>query len=664
MSIKFKILLSMLIMVLSVVSLVSYSYIKNTEENIKQLAVEELETIGFITEDRIKQYMKQLEDSVYLFSSRLLLGKILAEYADKPDKKIVDTIKTIVGMSYTDNGNIEDIIVLDGKGNIVTSKSGEVTKNNFAAEEMFKKSSMNTYMKLNFSSGNKPLIYVGAPILRNGSLVGVAVFKINLDYLNKLLNQRDGLGKTGEALVGAYNKKGELVLFTQLKFASSPLVVPKERTDEAVPMRLALGNNVHRVLEDQLDYRKEPVISSVHYFKPLNIGIVIKKDLKDLMNPVFVLKRDLLAATAISVVIAIIISLLLSYYMGGVINQIVEVASKIANGDFAQRADVSSNDEIGMLAGSVNKMAESLININQTLEERVEEQTKELTYANEKLNYIFDITPNITIVTSGETIIKANRQFLQFTGFRTIEDFSRKYKCICDMFTVANGYLKPEMDNGMNWVEYVYNNPQETHKAMIIKNEVENLFFVNAAKYMEKGEDAYIVVMENITQLQEMAYTDQLTSLANRLKIDEVLNRCCQTSERYKNVFSVIMVDIDFFKSVNDEYGHLVGDEVLKQIAEILDTRTRRVDLVGRWGGEEFIIISKETGLKGATVIAEKVRKRVEEAEFSTGAKHTISLGVAEHKEGETIDELLKRVDDALYKAKNNGRNRVEIASN
>lgn len=140
-----------------------------------------------------------------------------------------------------------------------------------------------------------------------------------------------------------------------------------------------------------------------------------------------------------------------------------------------------------------------------------------------------------------------------------------------------------------------------------------------------------------------------------------MLERCFQSGKRYKRVFSVILIDIDFFKKVNDNHGHLVGDKILKEISIILSTSTRNVDLVGRWGGEEFIIVSKETNIDGAYVMAEKIRKAVESHTFTLDLPVTISMGISEYKDNESADELIKRADDALYMAKENGRNRVEV---
>ena len=131
-------------------------------------------------------------------------------------------------------------------------------------------------------------------------------------------------------------------------------------------------------------------------------------------------------------------------------------------------------------------------------------------------------------------------------------------------------------------------------------------------------------------KLQKLASTDTLTKLSNRSKIDDELFNRHENFKRYQRVFSVIMMDIDFFKKVNDEYGHLVGDYVLKTIANILKENTRGVDVAGRWGGEEFLIICDETDVEGAYVVAEKIRIAIEAYEFDHVGRKTASFGIAQ----------------------------------
>ena len=166
---------------------------------------------------------------------------------------------------------------------------------------------------------------------------------------------------------------------------------------------------------------------------------------------------------------------------------------------------------------------------------------------------------------------------------------------------------------------------------------------------------------EVIDQISKMATTDSMTGLFNRFKIEKIIDAEIIRSNRYNNIFSVIMMDIDHFKRVNDEYGHMVGDQILVEFANILSQRVRNADVFGRWGGEEFIFVCPETEKEEARVLAEDLREMIEAHPFDTIGKKTASFGIASYKSGDTMDTILGRTDRALYQAKKGGRNMVCI---
>jgi len=174
----------------------------------------------------------------------------------------------------------------------------------------------------------------------------------------------------------------------------------------------------------------------------------------------------------------------------------------------------------------------------------------------------------------------------------------------------------------------------------------------------------YMAVRQDITdkkRIEEISITDKLTEIFNRSKLDEALHEEFERFNRYENEFSLILFDIDHFKSVNDNYGHLTGDYVLKTLAGIVKEHIRNIDILGRWGGEEFLIISPNTDISGAETLAEHIRETIEEYSFDEVNKITCSFGVASIKNAEDTDDLLKKVDTVLYESKENGRNRVTV---
>lgn len=165
-----------------------------------------------------------------------------------------------------------------------------------------------------------------------------------------------------------------------------------------------------------------------------------------------------------------------------------------------------------------------------------------------------------------------------------------------------------------------------------------------------------------VQRLRTSAHTDPLTGLANHGAFWDAVTLEHARAERDDTCYSVLLVDLDHFKAINDSHGHQVGDEILKQVGELLQRRTRRVDIAARYGGEEFAVVLSATGSVGARIAGEKVRSRV--ARMASRVDVTASVGVATYRAGDELDpaSVVRAADEALYRAKRNGRDRVEIA--
>lgn len=176
--------------------------------------------------------------------------------------------------------------------------------------------------------------------------------------------------------------------------------------------------------------------------------------------------------------------------------------------------------------------------------------------------------------------------------------------------------------------------------------------------------DSYVSIGMDITakkELEKLASIDKLTGVYNRRRVDEFLQTEIEIAKRHSQKLSVIIVDIDHFKSVNDTHGHQRGDIVLSKTAQIISENLRKSDIFGRYGGEEFLIISTQTNKEQAYVLAEKLRAAVEAYRFEIVGQKTICLGVAELDEGDNEKTVIEKADKALYEAKNSGRNKTVI---
>lgn len=169
-----------------------------------------------------------------------------------------------------------------------------------------------------------------------------------------------------------------------------------------------------------------------------------------------------------------------------------------------------------------------------------------------------------------------------------------------------------------------------------------------------------IKLQEQLDYTNYIANHDKLTSLYNRYKFDESLEKEIQRANRYAHPLSFIITDLDYFKDINDNYGHQTGDKVLIELANILLKNIRDIDILARWGGEEFVMILPDTDKEQVLSLAEKLRIIIQEHSFEQSISLTCSFGVTTFHEDDTNDTIFARMDKALYQAKELGRNRVE----
>ncbi len=194
---------------------------------------------------------------------------------------------------------------------------------------------------------------------------------------------------------------------------------------------------------------------------------------------------------------------------------------------------------------------------------------------------------------------------------------------------------------------------------------------IQALDFRVDGEEAVLWVATNISERHELeqrlltqSRVDPLTGLWNRRKFDDVANQELERARRYAEPVSLLILDIDHFKAINDTHGHQTGDAVLIEIAAILRCGTRASDCVARWGGEEFAILMPETDGVEAARAADNIRAAVEVNLFACGMPVTVSVGISAFRAGaDDLDDLIRRADDALYRAKAAGRNRIDLAA-
>jgi two-component system, cell cycle response regulator len=278
---------------------------------------------------------------------------------------------------------------------------------------------------------------------------------------------------------------------------------------------------------------------------------------------------------------------------------------------------------------------------------------------------ILDFQDHLIFVVENDEIVEFNSAFSKFTGMKK-DVHLHKGNELSQLIVDDINYFTPK--DRTKWIVEFLERPEKHMKIRLRRIDGKTCIFHMKATNINQCENQFLFVCTDISELEEeskrnkhLAMMDPLTNSFNRLKFDEILTSEIRRSERYHHPFSLIMMDIDHFKKVNDCFGHQIGDEVLCTISTIVQQRIRESDIFARWGGEEFIILAPETTIKGAVELAESIRSLINNFSFQKINHITCSFGVAEFNAGKSKRELFSEVDQALYQAKNKGKNCVSV---
>ncbi|BCN93469.1 hypothetical protein THMIRHAM_12540 [Thiomicrorhabdus immobilis] len=262
-------------------------------------------------------------------------------------------------------------------------------------------------------------------------------------------------------------------------------------------------------------------------------------------------------------------------------------------------------------------------------------------------------------------------------GVFTIKDVLRLYRDHNDIQLPISNYMTQPVEvltassSVKQAIEFIKSKPfkrlivvnlEQQMIGMILQKELISLAYNNWSSIMKQHQQELFeinhLLSEQADRYKHLAAFDPLTKLYNRYKFIELYATESLAMQQRQHAMSIIMIDIDYFKKINDEYGHNTGDDVLRITAETLKKPIRNVDIVCRWGGEEFIVLLPTVDEQQAMLIAEKLRLAIEQETFPQGLRVTASLGVCEAQDDEGLEEVVSRADYALYQAKKQGRNR------
>ena len=285
----------------------------------------------------------------------------------------------------------------------------------------------------------------------------------------------------------------------------------------------------------------------------------------------------------------------------------------------------------------------------------------------ENLEKLIETQDNIVILTNGKEIKFANHKFFDFLEFENLERFKEQHKCICEFFIEDDRFFHlKKIKEDDNWVIKIIELEESKRIVSIIGTDSKQyVFSVNVNKF---DEDTMIISFTDISQtifeniyLEEKILHDKLTNAYSREYFDRNYRKFIYESIENHTKLALAILDIDYFKKVNDTYGHDIGDEVLIKFVQTIQNELRKNDILVRWGGEEFILILQLDSQKYLEKKLEHLRKAIELESFPKINNITCSIGGTIYQDSENILKTIKRADEALYKAKAAGRNKVLI---
>jgi diguanylate cyclase (GGDEF)-like protein len=375
-------------------------------------------------------------------------------------------------------------------------------------------------------------------------------------------------------------------------------------------------------------------------------------------------------------------------------------AIKLAPRDMTVRAEEKGADELSYLATSFNVLADEITTWRSNLQEIAASRTKEISVLYDIVDTISEslelhkvlpkvldrVLENLGAEKGAVVLVGSDGRSLDLFGHRGLsEEGAHQISqlgqgCTGDVI-LRNRPLRVPAEDEEESAIIPGLELENVHSALVVPITARGAVLGALAVYSEKSnafsdqEEALLmtigsqagVAVENAQLYEktlELAQLDGLTGLANRRYLMERLKHEMDRAERYQTSLSVVMLDLDKFKSFNDTYGHLKGDELLKGFCAMVRNAIRTTDIAGRYGGEEFCVVLPNTSVKGAVVIAERIRKSAEKLrvpidDSQPPAGRTVSIGISEFTAGDTVEKLLAVADAALYRAKEGGRNRV-----
>ena len=621
MTFKLKLLLTFVVYGLSLVIFTQFVSFKLDEKNIKLESIEEASKLFAKKERLFELYIQNTNLKILAVNN----SKTFQKYLQNKEKisevnslflDIASTSDNIMQLRYIDKNGMEIIRVdrdaYSSKANLVEEDQLQDKSARYYFHEVMNQGKEKFwYSKLDLNIERKkieeplkPVLRIGMPTFYQGEKVGMLIVNIFMkNFLKELVD--DGLNN-----IYLYDKNGKLMVDSLHKHCWSRYIGDLNQTIKH------LKNENLTVVLSQERYVNENIFSSAMFLNnDENIHMIIEPKNKYIQDKLSANAKEmgfvLLFMLALSIPLSYFFSKIPAKLKDKVDRQKAEQDVLLSLFDLGEVVLFKWNNDENWSVSSVSKSVEKLFGYD----------VNDFTSA--KISFASRIHSDDVqrVMDEVNQALDDEAYFFEHKPYRIITK-DKKIKWILDSTAIA----RDKNGEVVNFIGYL------TDVTELKDNEI---------------------------LLRKLSRTDQLTQIYNRMCIDETLQTQHYRFNRVGEECSIILIDIDYFKSVNDEYGHLVGDKILIEFAKILSSTVRAGDSVGRWGGEEFIIILPHTSLKDALLLAEKQRVKINDYVFTAVKRKTASFGVSTLREEMSVEVLIDEADKALYKSKEDGRNRV-----
>ena len=481
----------------------------------------------------------------------------------------------------------------------------------------------------------KPVLRLGTPFYHKNKKVGILIINIFMQkFLTCLLD-------TPLYNIYMVDKNGAIIVHSEGS-ANWEKYLKKEQSLKTFFPKLAEDILTHDELQTKNFYSKKIFLNNTQ-----NIRLILEPKIQKIRDDN---NRELYAFI---------------YVMIGVILLSLPIAYILSKTPARIKEEVDAMNK--HLEYSVDKKTIELQELNNNLEHKVNQRTEEQSI----LLSLFDLSDAVLFKWNNDkiwSVDSVSKSVHKLLGYKQSDLLSHKVVYSNLIHPDDLQHVSEELSNAIEANHYFF-----THDPYRIISKDGEIKWILDNTVIVRDADANIIsfvgyltdisqLKRNEIELKRLSQTDQLTQIDNRLQLDNFLQDQYYRFNRNHEKCSIILIDIDFFKLVNDEFGHIAGDMILVEFAKLIQSQIRQSDLLGRWGGEEFLIILPHTDIEQALQLAEKLRQAIEAFNFSIVEHKTASFGVATFEKTMSVEELMNAADKALYKSKEEGRNRVSSA--